>query len=71
MRLKREEEEQARELKELEARLQKARTKRQLNEKLKVRRHLMVYFLSYVQGSTAVVPRRRRDDDNNCSYRSP
>ncbi|CAB1112224.1 unnamed protein product [Ectocarpus sp. CCAP 1310/34] len=35
MRLKREEEEQARELKELEARLQKARTKRQLNEKLK------------------------------------
>lgn len=37
MRLKREEEEQARELKELETRLQKARTKRQLNEKLKVR----------------------------------
>lgn len=37
MRLKREEEDKARELKELEARLQKARNKRQLNEKLKVR----------------------------------
>lgn len=39
MRRKREEDEQARELKELEARLQKARTKRLLNEKLKVRQH--------------------------------
>ena len=46
MRLKREEEEQARELKELEARLQKARTKRQLNEKLKVRHSLMYIVLS-------------------------
>ncbi len=34
--MKREEEEKARELKELEARLRRARTKRQLNEKLKV-----------------------------------
>ena len=39
MRLKREEEDRARELKDLEARLQRARTKRQLNEKLKVSDH--------------------------------
>lgn len=37
MRLLREEEDRAKELKEVEARLQRARTKRQLNEKLKVR----------------------------------
>lgn len=40
MRLKREEEEKAKELKELEARLHRARTKRQLNEKLKVGRRV-------------------------------
>lgn len=36
MRLKREEESKAKELKDLEVRLHKARTKRMLNEKLKV-----------------------------------
>ena len=39
MRVKREQEDQAKELKDLEARLQRARTKRQLNEKLKVSAH--------------------------------
>lgn len=36
MRAKREEEDRAKELRDLEARLQRAKTKRQLNEKLKV-----------------------------------
>lgn len=67
MRQKREEEEQARELKELEARLQKARTKRQLNEKLKVR-HPICFFFSFL--SSFPSPKRSRlDDDNNRSSR--
>lgn len=37
MRRKREEEEKARELRNIEARIQRVRTKRQLNEKLKVK----------------------------------
>lgn len=43
MRVKREEEDRAKELRDLEARLQRAKTKRQLNEKLKV----CCRFLSY------------------------
>lgn len=41
--MKREEEAKARDLKEVEARLQRARTKRQLNERLKVRSVLPVF----------------------------
>lgn len=46
MRRKREEETKAKELKDLETRLQKARTKRQLNEKLKV---APTFFALYIE----------------------